>query len=106
LDYDAGKIDPDADWQPLCRFQVRNSDQDMQGHVNNTRYAQWVLDAVPPESHRAHVLKDYEVNFLAETRLGDSVQVQAALAEDRSRRFRGVRESDGKVVFLSRLAVV
>jgi acyl-ACP thioesterase len=110
LDYDPAKVDPKGEWECLAVFDVRNSDQDMQGHVNNVRYAQWVLDAVPAGQHRTHVLREYEANFLAETRLGDRVEVQNAPPECGEggrgmRRFLGVRQGDGKPVFACRLGL-
>ena len=108
LDYDPAKVGLHGDWQALAAFDVRNSDHDMQGHVNNVRYAQWVLDALPPALHRAHVLRGYEANFLAETHLGDRIEVRAAPLEPAAgglsaRRFMGVRSGDGKAVFACRL---
>lgn len=86
----------------LARFEVRNSDIDMNNHVNNTRYAQWVLDAIPIERHAQVVLRDYAVNFVAETKLGDVIEVQAVDASPTSY-FHGIRLSDQKVVFTAEL---
>jgi acyl-ACP thioesterase len=108
LDHDPAKLDAKADWQGLASYAVRHSDLDMQGHVNNTRYAQWVLDALPPQAHQACLLKEFEVNFLAEAFLGDAIQIRVAPAERDAdglmrRRFQGLRPSDAKPVFLCQL---
>lgn len=92
----------------LARFLVRNSDLDVNGHVNNTRYAQWVLDAIPTETAETSLLTEYEANFLAETHVGDDIAIeyQALEPTDRSPSrslFQGRRTSDGKVVFTARL---
>lgn len=104
----APKIQAPKSFTPLCSFQARNSDLDGNNHVNNTRYAQWILDAVPFERHRAFVVEGYEVNFLAETRLGDTIRIERADAPDSPESswitYRGVRPDDQKVVFLARLS--
>jgi medium-chain acyl-[acyl-carrier-protein] hydrolase len=41
------KIFAHKDCELLSNYQVRNSDIDQNQHVNNTKYAQWILDAIP-----------------------------------------------------------
>ena len=95
----ASKIYLQTQLQELARFHVRNSDLDLNGHVNNTRYAQWILDALPEHKLRDFTLQEYEVNFIAETKAGDVIDIfRGALSEDRFQ-FKGVRTSDGKTVF-------
>ncbi|RBP04147.1 acyl-ACP thioesterase [Roseiarcus fermentans] len=109
LDLAPARIAPSDDLAPLARFRVHTSDLDANGHVNNVRYAQWILDAAPASAHRTRVVRDYEVNFLAETSVGDAVSVEwdggGAAATD-ALRFQGRREADGRVVFAARLQVV
>jgi medium-chain acyl-[acyl-carrier-protein] hydrolase len=96
------------DLQPLARFEVRNSDLDANGHVNNVRYAQWILDATPAAAHEAYVVREYEASFLAEVLVGDRVVVEwdgaGGAGADRLR-FQGRREADGKVAFAARMQV-
>jgi acyl-ACP thioesterase len=90
----------------LAEFEVRNSDLDLNDHVNNTKYAQWVLDSLPVETLKTAELYEYEINFLAETRKGDRITVQQAASPDgRNEFFQGLRKQDGKVVFTARLLV-
>lgn len=98
--------------QTLASFQVRNSDIDLNHHVNNTKYAQWILDALPIDILRAGVeLREYEVNFMAETKLGDLVQVQKtptdlATGSESFIHFQGLREADQKPVFTASMRVL
>lgn len=94
----------------LARFEVRNSDIDMNQHVNNTKYAKWILDAVSLEVLRGGItLHEYEVNFLAEAKSGDVVSIQEAVHEplvgSAVIQYQGVRVSDSKPVFSARLHV-
>jgi len=47
------------------------SDIDMNLHVNNTRYIQWVLDSFPHDFAQSHKIVEIEVNFLQQAKLGD-----------------------------------
>jgi medium-chain acyl-[acyl-carrier-protein] hydrolase len=109
LTLETPKIPPLEMTTSMAKFQVRNSDIDMNDHVNNTRYAQWILDAMPMEWHRTYKLEDYQINFLIEAKLGDAVDVRfVALEGDETTartklQFQGFRESDGKVIFAAAL---
>ena len=85
-------------------FEVRNSDIDLNHHVNNVKYAQWILDALPIEILRTGAnLVGYEVNFLAEAKIGDQIKIQIGAEEIAAgvtrNRFQGVRAADGRAVF-------
>lgn len=93
--------------EALKTFRVCQSDLDMNGHVNNTRFAQWVLDSLPSAVHRSRGLRGYQVNFLAEARLGEAVQIESpktvsAQTEGRFP-FLGRRVEDGKILFVAEL---
>ncbi len=96
---DTLKIPQLKDSKQLITFKVRNSDIDQNMHVNNTKYAQWVLDAVPFKNHWEFDLTGYAVNFLAETKLDDVIRIEQCEGQ-----FQGIRESDGKTVFTSQLS--
>lgn len=100
------KIPARTDVQTLATFEVRNSDLDVNNHVNNTRYAHWILDAVPADKYVTDIVKDYGVNFLAETKLGDTIAIEAASLEDGTHYFHGRRVSDKKIVFTALLRLL
>ena len=108
LQNDPDKIPVQSEAKELAQFEVRNSDIDMNQHVNNTKYAKWILDALPLEILKEGVeLHDYEVNFLAETKSGDVISVQKfpselKKGESQNTHFQGVRLSDSKPVFTAR----
>ncbi|AZZ37469.1 acyl-[acyl-carrier-protein] thioesterase [Bdellovibrio sp. qaytius] len=108
-DYNRSESPEKILWQTdvteIAQFEVRNSDLDMNNHVNNTRYAQWILDAIPLEILKGDAqLTKYEINFLAETKSGDKVTLQKTNSADSAiTQFQGVRAADGKPVFTARL---
>jgi acyl-ACP thioesterase len=110
LELEAPKIVLRDDLKPFAQFQVRNSDLDSNDHVNNTRYAQWILDSIPIEWHKKFHLYEYEVNFLAETHLGNQITVLSESKDFQNNskewvQFQGMREKDQKMVFSARLQV-
>lgn len=93
--------DPDV----LAEFVVMPSDLDMYRHVNNTRFAQWVVDALPWPVHERLSLRAYQVNFLAEARLGDRVAVRCERGVmGTSLNVQGWRAADDRVLFTARLS--
>jgi acyl-ACP thioesterase len=105
------KIALRQDLAETARFAVRNSDLDVNGHVNNTRYAQWILDATSLEAGRTCRVDSYEVNFLAEVQVNDAVAIDSAPVEaisnvERSLHFQGRRLSDGAHAFAAVVGVV
>lgn len=104
LDFTAEKVDVSGELSWSKKFKVRNSDIDMNKHVNNIKYAQWVLDAIPFEYHQTHVVNEFEINFTAETMLGDTVICHYTLEPENSEMiFKGNRESDEKMVFAAKV---
>lgn len=47
------------------------TDLDRNGHMNNTRYLDWVADLLPSGFHREHELRELTVCYNAEAREGD-----------------------------------
>lgn len=105
------KIIWDGNSKEIAKFEVRNSDLDMNNHVNNTKYAQWILDSLPLDVLKGAVeLIEYEVNFLAESKSGDVVSVQEAAAQITEEiysviQFQGIRASDQKPIFTARMKI-
>ena len=56
--------------RPVCF-----SDLDINGHVNNCRYMEWVDDLLPAEFHRTHSPKQLLVCYLSEAREAEKMEV-------------------------------
>jgi len=52
---------------------VAFSDLDRNGHMNNTRYMEWINDLVCAEFHREHPVKEFTLCYLSEAREGEEL---------------------------------
>ena len=74
LSFQTSRIALPEEMQQVNQFKVRVSDLDMNSHVNNVKYTQWALDMMTECNHRDFIIKEYDINFLSETFLGDELQ--------------------------------
>lgn len=72
---EASRVDPSR------RYEVRISDIDTNGHVNNVNYLEWALESVPREVHDSHVLTLIQGVYRHQVTYGQTVSVAR---EDRS----------------------
>ncbi len=72
---------PDGGEQRL-RLQAGYSAIDIQGHVNNSRYVEWICDAFTMEKHRHSSLDWMQINYLKEIMPGDEVVLYSQVSAD------------------------
>ena len=51
------------------------TDLDRNGHMNNTRYLDWIYDLLPSEFHRNHSPREFTVCYLSESREGQTLNM-------------------------------
>lgn len=61
---------------------VRYSEIDLNGHVNNTRYLEWLDDLFPREHHAAHFWRELQVNYLAEIPPDSTVHINTRIKQN------------------------
>jgi medium-chain acyl-[acyl-carrier-protein] hydrolase len=62
-----GKIPTVAGWDRETRIPLRLSDIDLNGHVNNVYYLDWVYEGVPPEILSNMRMSEANIHYTAET---------------------------------------
>lgn len=75
---EASRIDAIAAPFRAVPLAVRASDLDLNGHVNNSRYIEWLYESVPPEILSTRRISRLDINFLSETRYPETVELRAA----------------------------
>lgn len=71
------KIAPPSKAIHQSSFAVRYSDLDLNAHVNNTRYVEWIVESMPERILRQHQMAELELQFRNESRYGDTIQARA-----------------------------
>ena len=61
---------------------VRFTDLDRNGHMNNTRYLDWISDLLPSQFHRQHTPREFTVCYLSESREGQELQLSWDFLEE------------------------
>ena len=54
---------------------------DRNGHMNNTRYMDWVDDLLDSNFHRAHPAQEFTVCYMSEAREGDEIRLSYELTD-------------------------
>ena len=75
--------------------QVRFTDLDRNGHMNNCRYLQWIADLLPSRFHQENTPKEFSVCYFSEAREGQDISLQWSLSEGPALAVDGLR-ADGE----------
>jgi acyl-ACP thioesterase len=68
-----GKIDISSEYDFSMDRVVAYGDIDVNMHVNNAKYVEWILDCFTAEHYNESQIKALQLNFLSETKMGDKV---------------------------------
>ncbi|MCF7802364.1 MAG: hypothetical protein K9N34_10150 [Candidatus Marinimicrobia bacterium] len=63
---------------PVYSRQIRMHDIDVNRHVNNARYVEFLLDAYTPADFEGGEINTFTISFLAETRFGTKLDIKSA----------------------------
>lgn len=87
-------------------FHVHRCDLDFNRHTNHVRCVEWCLESLPAEAAAGSHVREFDVNYLAESHVGDALRSRtAAVAADGGGRAFAhalVRESDGVAIVRAR----
>ncbi len=84
---------------------VRFTDLDVNGHMNNCRYMDWVQDLLPAQFHGSHTPKEFVVCYSAEAREQELLELHWTLQAQSSLQVQAQRPADqgGGRVFSARI---
>lgn len=83
------------------------SDIDFNGHLNNSKYIDFIMDCFDFESHKKYSVKSIEVSYINEALPGDTITLYRDISALDSNLIyiEGVNEKDGKAVFKSQVEI-
>ena len=66
----------------ICPRTVRFTDLDRNGHMNNTRYFDWMADILPSAFHADHPIRELTICYLSEATEGQTLDMAWETGED------------------------
>jgi len=104
LTHPLGKLTPLKTPQIEKRFSVRYRDLDINQHVNNVSYIEWLLEGIPGIAENDRFLSELEVNFLGEALYGDRVMARCCPQDEKGMRIAHdvLSETDGRELIRAR----
>lgn len=109
LDRGPGRLKPSGQTEAVYSKLIGYSDVDFYGHINNSRYIDYIMDCFPVESHKKYSLRSIEVNYIKEAFPGDTLVLYRdapAAGQDMTYYIEGVNEADGRPSFKARIELV
>lgn len=96
FDNELKKIQKFEDLEYSHKINIRYSDLDFNRHVNNIKYLDWLIDSVPVEIRRDHIIHNIEINYLLAAAFGDVVISEIKMSDPFIFNHNLYRENDGK----------
>jgi len=94
------RLRPPLSLEHIGGYQVKITDLDTNQHMNNAKYANFMLDLEDIDFVKNHDLKRFEINYVGELPFAEKIKISRSPNDDISKRiYRGVR-SDGKDSFV------
>ncbi|MEY3501858.1 MAG: hypothetical protein RL308_3531 [Bacteroidota bacterium] len=78
------KINVHGETELVCQKKVVLSDLDIVNHVNNVKYLEWCLDYVPTKLILNQKITNFEMNFMKELSLNDSVSIHENTSQNKT----------------------
>lgn len=79
LDEELGKLESQNIFEYEAKKTAAYSDIDVNNHVNNAKYVEWILDCFSEEYYSDKHLKSLQLNFISQTKLGDRVVLKRGI---------------------------
>lgn len=108
LDFPAADLEPPLEMPKKLRLNKPTrqtvfrkplfSDLDVNMHMNNTRYAEWICDLFPPEKFKDYVLGTLQINYIAEAKWNQMLAIDIEEAQN-TFIIRAADAKTGRVVF-------
>jgi medium-chain acyl-[acyl-carrier-protein] hydrolase len=89
------KIEPLRSKDRLNSVKVGYKDLDINEHVNNVRYIEWILESYPFEFQKHHRVREMEINYLSEARHDDTITACCEEGNGLSFLHSLIRDNDG-----------
>lgn len=102
-----GKLKSFGESQFVYKKAIGYSDIDFNGHINNSRYVDYIMDCFTVENHKLFGVKSLEINYLNEVLPGDNIILNRDISALNSNLLyiEGKSENHNKIVFKSQIEI-
>ncbi len=94
------RLNPLAAYDPVGRITVPYSAIDLNGHVNNTEYVRWGMDAVRRSTGWGGTVRTLQIAYLSEVFEGEEIDLLVGRSRSGAAGVLGRRDGDERPVFL------
>ncbi|WP_010250544.1 acyl-[acyl-carrier-protein] thioesterase [Acetivibrio cellulolyticus] len=107
IDCKLGKVKPFGQKEVVYKKVIGYSDIDFNGHINNSRYIDYIMDCFSVDNHMKYCVKTMEINYVNEALYGDSIILNKDISALNSNMLyiEGISEKNGKIIFKSQVEV-
>jgi len=107
IDCTLGRINANGDMTEAYRKTVGYSDIDMNEHLNNSKYLDYIMDCFSVEDHKNYFTKSIEVNYIHEALPGETIILKKGIDDEDGNTVyvEGINGGNNSAVFKSRLKV-
>lgn len=94
-----GKIETNPDMDLVNEVRVGYTDIDINQHLNNVRYIEYILNCFPTDHYKKKRINSLQVNFLSESRYNDTIRIYKSVAGDDAIGYyiEGINQNEQKV---------
>lgn len=105
IDCQLGKLRVPEQLEMAYKRVIGYSDIDVNGHLNNCKYVDFILDCFPLASHQQQRVTSIEVNFINEVLPGDTIALRREIVplNPQVPYIEGINEQNRQVVFRAQL---
>ena len=96
------RLKPADTLSPAYARKIAYSDIDLNGHVNNAKYVEYIFDSLSMDDHREIEFTSIDVNYSSEMSPGETLVVKTCMGEE-SVYVEGENSGSGAVVFKSKI---
>lgn len=108
IDHKLGKLKDFGNLQLVYNKVIGYSDIDFNGHLNNSKYVDYIMDCFLTEEHKKYAVKSIELNFLNEALPGDTITLYKDISKSDAGiiYIEGINQKDDKTVFKAKVEIV
>ena len=102
-----GRLKPFGQLDIAYKKVIGYSDVDFNGHLNNSKYIDFIMDCFPVENHRHYGVKSIEVNYINEALPGEALVLRRDVSAVNANMIyiEGVNEAAKKAVFKAQVEI-